>query len=181
MDLSNYENEITIARESSTPQVKEIFDRSEQVINKLLRTKTIDNPLVNLPIVTFDLTKECVAILKEMEPHVAPTDNIYNLQAAKLFNIVNNIQAYWGKLYTAFIVNKSGIPDNESVSKMLDLLKASMLEITKLNLADDLKTELNDKLKNLGIHKTLNSTPSGSGCMVVIAVLIMSVTLLTLI
>lgn len=181
MDLSNYEHEITIAREAASPQVIEIFDRSELVINKLLRTKSIENPLFNLPVVTFDLTKECVAILKEMESYVVPTDAIYNLQAAKLYNLVNNIQAHWGKLYVASIAKKCDTPDDEAVNKLLDLLNASMVEITKLNLADELRNELNNNLKKIGVRKTYDSTSSGAGCMVVAVAFVISVSFFALI
>lgn len=181
MDLTNYEQDITIAREAASPEVQSIFDRSEQVLNKMLRTKTIENPLLNLPTTTYNLTKECVGILKEMEPLVAPTDNIYKLQAGKLYNIVHNIQAHWGKLYVATIAAKKELPDDVSTSKLMDILKASMLEITRLNLPTDLKNEIEANLKKVGVTNTYSNASSSPGCMVVILAVISSLTLLSMI
>lgn len=188
MDLSNYDQDIILARENATPQVKEIFDRSEEVFNLLLHLKKIDNPLLNLPIKTLGLTKQCVSILQEMEQFVSPTDDIYYLQAGKLYNIVNNIQVHWGKLFVASIVKKQGTPDNETVSGLLSLLKDSMKEITKLNLTSDLKEEITSSLKKMGespLPKRENYSSStrgneSSGCLSVVLFFIVTITLFSL-
>ncbi|MFI3306321.1 MAG: hypothetical protein R3Y68_07405, partial [Rikenellaceae bacterium] len=164
--------------------VLDLFNQSEELINKLLKSKKIEDPLRNLPTLVAIVAKEVVPILNSMLDYIPASSDIYQYQAAKLFNLITSVQSHWGNLWFMAIMlskdddrskilreqNPSLVDDlrnkplkNGEESELLHLFKMGTLELYKLSYKENFKSEYEIFCQEQ-LHITPQNTGKKSGC-----------------
>ena len=179
MNLTNYESEIEEATRNIPFEVQTLYEKSEEILTHLMDLKKVTDSEC-LAMNTLALTKECVPILNQIKDKVGATHALYKLQTAKLFNIVINSSAHWSKLWMNGVRQKTGKTTDVDTQKQLSAYRLCMDELSRLTFLGDNKNEFDRKYKEM-FGSEVKPHGTNTGCMVVIAFLIVSAVCLSLI